>query len=241
MKLLAPDLLDLTRGLTPALNGVGFGLGLLLWLFGAASHRFWLALFVTLLAGVIGVQYGPEYEVQPLVAGLLLALAAGALALSLVRVLLFVAGGVVVLAAVHTLHTGWNDFVCFLCGGLAGVLLYRWWVTVLSALCGSLLMSYSLLSILDRLGKLQCVPWAERNGPLLNWAVVVVALLGVLAQFLLERRWKKKRAKGVAPAPEGPPKPSFLAKIRQRLVSWLSWPWMVLPLPRVQVSWKKPG
>jgi len=103
MKLLAPDILELTRGLTPYVSAGGFLLGLYLWLLGGSSHRFWLALVVTLAAGVLGLHYGPDYEIQPLVAGLLMALAAGALALSLVRILLFVAGGIAALALISVL------------------------------------------------------------------------------------------------------------------------------------------
>jgi hypothetical protein len=265
MKLLAPDILELTRTLTPLICGVSFAIGLFLWLFGAASHRFWLALLITLTAGLIGLQFGKDFDIQPLVAGLLLALAAGALALSLVRVLLFLMGGAVVLAAVRTLGVGWNELVCFICGGLGGVLLYRWWVTILSSFAGSMLMSYATLSLLDKLGKLQCVPWADRHAPLLNWGIFVLTLLGVLVQFLLERRRRRKAGKksdkgkppdsaNAVPSAEKPSAvpmvvPAALNRIAafvplKRLTrpvrSWISQTWVKLPwryLPRVRILW----
>lgn len=230
MKLLAPDILELTRSLSPVVCGGFFLIGLFLWLFGAASHRFWLALAVTLAAGLVGLHYGPDYDIQPLVGGLLLALAAGALALSLVRILLFVAGGLTCMALSQAVQTGWNDIICFLCGGLAGVFCYRLWINAVSSLGGSLLMSYSTLSLLDRLGKLASADWANRNGPLLNWAVAALTVTGMLVQFLIERRRKKgKKAKADKPAENTPPADGKK-------------PWWRLPLTyRPQLPWRKAG
>jgi hypothetical protein len=207
MKLLAPDVLELTREFAPGYAAAALLLGLFLWLFGARSHRFWFALVLTLSAGLVGLRYGRDHDVQPLVAGLLLALAAGALALALARVLLFVAGGVAGLAVAHFAAAGWNEAVCFVVGGLTGVLLYQLWVTALSSLAGTLLMGYGLLSLLDRLGKLGSVAFAERNAPLLNWACAAGTVLGLLAQFLLERRRRRLQARKAAapPDPEAEP------------------------------------
>ena len=94
MQILDPDILELTRQLSPFVCVVGLLLGLFLWWYGAYCHRFWLALTVTLTAGVVGLQLGRDFGVQPLVAGMLFALAAGALALALARISLFLAGGV---------------------------------------------------------------------------------------------------------------------------------------------------
>src|SRR6476659_2226274 len=77
MHLIDPEVLDLTRQLSPAINVLALVVGLLLWLMGAYGHRFWLAITVTAGAGVAGLYVGPGYGVQPLVAALLLALSAG--------------------------------------------------------------------------------------------------------------------------------------------------------------------
>ena len=79
MQVLDPDILILTRQLSPAVSAVAILVGLALWLFGAHSHHFWLALLMTVSAGLVGLVLGREFAVQPLVAGLLLALAAGML------------------------------------------------------------------------------------------------------------------------------------------------------------------
>src|SRR5262249_52416225 len=85
MQLLAPDVLAEAQGLSVAVTVTGLVAGLLVWLYGWRWHRFWTVLGATLLAGVLGLYSAPTYGVQPLVGGLLLAVAAGALALSLVR------------------------------------------------------------------------------------------------------------------------------------------------------------
>ncbi len=193
MQLVAPNILEEARGLSPFLNAAALAVGLFLWLFGARGHRFWIALAITAAAGLVGLCQGPAYNVQPLVAGLLLALAAGALALSLVRVLLFIAGGFTALALLDVVAPGWGEpIVTFLVGGLGGIFLYRFWITTLTSLGGTLLIAYSSLCLLDRFRLVNAPAWSGRNGPLLNWACGAAAVLGIVLQFLLERRRKRK-------------------------------------------------
>jgi hypothetical protein len=228
MQLLAPDILAEARQLSPGLAGVGLALGLFLWLWGGRTHRFWLALVMTLAAGVLGLYYGPAYGMQPLVAGLLLAVAAGALALSLVRVLIFASGGLAALGLAQAVAPAWSwqqPLVCFLAGGLLGVFLYKFWITTLASFVGTLLAAYSGLCLLDRFAKIDTPTWAAGHMPLLNWACGACTVLGLLMQFLLERRRKraeKKRAEAKAKAeeearrPPPPPKPAPKP--------WYAWP-----------------
>src|SRR5262245_55190380 len=118
MRLLAPDVLEVMRDLPPLACVAAALVGALLWGFGAWTHRFWLALVLTVSAGVAGLQHARDYQVQPLVGALLAALSAGALALSLARIALFLAGGLAGLAVAGAAGTGWNEFVCFFAGGL---------------------------------------------------------------------------------------------------------------------------
>jgi hypothetical protein len=223
MQLVDPRILEEARGLPPFITGTALGVGLFLWLFGARGHRFWIALVLTVGAGLLGLFYGPDYHMQPLVAGLLLAVAAGALALSLVRVLLFVAGGFTALALVHSMAPAWNEpIVSFLVGGLGGILLYRFWITTLTSLGGTLLIAYSSLCLLDRYKVVDATAWSGRNGPLLNWACGAAAIMGILVQFLLERRRKRKAAKAKAAAEreeEPPPRPR--PKPKKTLWGWV--------------------
>jgi hypothetical protein len=189
MVLVAPDILDEVRQLPWFLLLIGLTLGLFLWLFGGRGHRFWLVLSMTVAGGVLGLIFGAAYAVQPLVAGLLLAAAAGTLALSLARVVLFVAGGASCVWLARTVAPAWDEpAVYFLVGGLMGVLLYKVWVTALCSLAGTLLIAYSILGLVALCGVNNVVRWADQQTAVLNWACGAFSMLGLLTQHLLERR-----------------------------------------------------
>ena len=99
MQLVAPDILADTCGLSVGLISAGIVLVLALWLFGWWCHRFWIVLITTVLAGVYGLYDVAIFRAQPLLAAVLLALVGGLLALALVRLLAFFAGGMVGLLA----------------------------------------------------------------------------------------------------------------------------------------------
>jgi MFS family permease len=192
MTVISPEILEEVRQLSPFLLATGLVLGLLLWLFGGRGHRFWLVLAMTVAGGVFGLSFGAAYSLQPLVAGLLLAVTAGALALALARVMLFVAGGGACIWLARTIAPSWDEpALCFLIGGLLGVLLYKVWVTALSSLAGALLIAYSILGLLSSLGMGEVTTWAGQQAPLLNWIFAATAVLGVLTQLLLERRRRR--------------------------------------------------
>jgi hypothetical protein len=224
MNLVDPDILAEARGLPPLAPGIGLAVGLVLWIFGARSHRFWIALVITMSAGLVGLAHGPAYGMQPLVAGLLLAIAAGALALSLVRVLLFAAGGFAALAVMHAFAPNQDEpLVSFVVGGLGGILLYRFWITTLTSLIGSLLIAYSGLCLLDRLHTLDAKAWSTQNAGLLNWGCGAAAVMGILVQFLLERRRKRKAKARKDEEDEEDERPSFRHKAKHK-APW--WGWM---------------
>jgi hypothetical protein len=203
MQLVAPDILEEARLLSPLLSSIGLVIGLLLWLLGGKTHRFWLAMSVTLTAGMLGLTLGKDYGMQPLVAGLLMAVSAGALALSLVRILLFGAGGLAALGIMHSVASGWDEPIAvFLVGGLVGVFLYRFWIITFSSLIGSLLVVYSSLALLDRLHMVDSVALTSKNGPLLNWGCAALVALGILVQFLVARHHQKKSEAKAEPEPE---------------------------------------
>jgi hypothetical protein len=194
MHVVAPDLLAEGRELSVAVLVTGLLLGLSLWLLGWRGHRFWIVLAATLGGGIAVLMATPADGVQPLVGGLLAAVAAGVLALALVRVVAFLGGGLIACMAAHAVAPEWNQpLLAALVGGLVGVLLFRLWTMVLTSLAGTLLVVYSALCLLDTLGTLDAVAWAERDRVLLNWACGGGTLLGVLAQYLLERRRARKQ------------------------------------------------
>src|SRR5205807_10628200 len=120
LALIAPDLLADVTQLSIGACIIGAIVGVLLWFSGWWQHRFWSALTVTAGAGLAGLQAGRTAGVQPLVAGLLAALAAGWLALELTRLLAFVATGVAACTLVQTfLASAAEPPLIFLAGGLA--------------------------------------------------------------------------------------------------------------------------
>src|SRR5439155_5133122 len=94
MHLIAPDILEAAQGLSVPTCGVGLAAGAFVWLLGGWGRRFWIVLLTTLVAGVYGLSMGEGFGVQPLVSALLLAVAAGMLALALARLGAFLSGGV---------------------------------------------------------------------------------------------------------------------------------------------------
>jgi MFS family permease len=198
MQLIAPDLLTDGQGLSPPLCIAGLAVGVALWLLGWWGHRFWVVVLTTVLGGVYGLSEGPLLRAQPLVASLLLAVAAGLLALALVRLAAFAAGGVALLAGVQAMTpVGDQGLILFLIGGIIGVVLFRLWVMALTSLGGTLLAAYSALWLTESLGKIDAAAWADRHVTLLNWLCGAAAFVGLAAQFLTHRfvaaRAKQKR------------------------------------------------
>jgi MFS family permease len=194
MQLVAPDILAEAVGLSPAFPIVGGILGVLLWLHGWRAHRFWVVLLATVSAGVFGLSRGADYGSQPLLAGILLALAFGMLALALVRVVAFVAGGMGLFFLVRAVAPSmYEPLVWFLVGGLLGLVLFRVWVMALTAFAGSLIALHSGLCCADLWGKMEAVSWAEDHAVLLNWICAVLTLSGLLVQIGLERRRARKQ------------------------------------------------
>jgi MFS family permease len=192
MQGIAPELLQTILGLSATAATAGVVLGFLLWLFGWWGHRFWIVLFTTVAAGIYGMKSGHASGVAPIVAGLLLAISAGMMALALARVVAFMAGGLAICLVMQWLFPSWEErLLWFLGGGLAGLVLFRLWMMTLTSLAGTLMMGYFGLCLLDTLGKMNAQLWVEQRTTMLNWACAGVTLLGVLAQFLVER-WRKR-------------------------------------------------
>jgi hypothetical protein len=193
MELIAPDIMQDVRLLSPSLCLAGFLLGLVLWLTGWWGHRFWVVLAATVTAGVGSMITAPANRVHPLLMGVLLAAAAGMLALALVRLVAFGAGGVVAWLAVRALApTGWGDpLMCILVGGLVALLLFRLWIMTLTSLAGSVLMVYFGLAIAETLGRLNAQAMVQEQSAFVNWSCVGLALVGLVIQFIIDRKRTK--------------------------------------------------
>lgn len=189
MQLIAPDILAEARGLTGAMSGTICVLGCALWLFGWRWHRFWIVAGITLAAGLIGLNAGRTTGgTQVMAVGILLAVAAGLLALELARVLAFVAGGCGAWLAVQwVLPQAQELWAVFLCGGLFGLLLYRLWTMLLTSLLGTLFAGHAGILLIEQLFGFDAVGWVSRNVPALNGVVVGWVVLGILVQALSAR------------------------------------------------------
>lgn len=192
MQLIAPDILTEARGLSVPFCAAGILLGVLLWVFGWRWHRFWVVLGTTIVAGLIGLSGHSVIGPRMLAAGLLLAIAAGMLAIDLSRLVAFSAAGMGCWLIVHKVLPNFQEpTICLLGGGIVGLLLYRLQLMVLSSLIGTILFGHSLLLLIEKLSDpyVAVAAWSQTNFLSLNIAVIVVALLGVAAQGQIER-WK---------------------------------------------------
>ncbi len=192
MRLIAPDILSEARGLSVPFCAIGIMIGLLLWSFGWRWHRFWVVLATTIVAGLIGLSGHSVIGPRMLAAGLLLAIAAGMLAIDLSRLVAFSAAGLGCWLIVHKVLPNFQEpTICLLGGGIVGLLLYRLQLMILSSLVGTVIFGHSLLLLIEKLSEpyVAVATWSQTNFLGLNIGVVVVSLLGVAAQGQIER-WR---------------------------------------------------
>jgi hypothetical protein len=183
MHLIAPDILAEARGMSGAMAGTACVLGIALWLFGWRWHRFWVVAGVTLGAGLIGLNAGKTSGGQVMAVGILLAVAAGMMALELAKVLAFVAGGIGAWLAVQwVLPQAQELWAVFLSGGLFGLLLYRLWTMLLTSLMGALIAGHAALLLLEGPLKFDAVAWSGAHLVALNGVIVALVVLGIIVQ-----------------------------------------------------------
>ncbi|MBA4065018.1 MAG: hypothetical protein C0501_15155 [Isosphaera sp.] len=208
MQLIAPDVLAEARGLTPAAAGTLCAVGLALFLFGWRWHRFWVVAGVTFSAGLLGLNAGQAAGGARIMAGgVLVAVAAGMMALELAKVFAFVAGGCGAFLAVQWVVPQAQElWAVFLSGGLLGLLLYRPWTMLLTSLAGVLLAAHAGLLLLEPLLRFDAAAWADAHQAAANGVAVGLTVLGILIQAL----YSPDRAKPEAEPAEKParkPKP----------------------------------
>ncbi len=189
MQLLAPDILEEACKLSTPIHGVALAVGFLLWALGWTGHRFWIVLILTIGGGIFGLYAGPRFGTQPWLAATLVGVAAGMLALALVRLVAFLAGGAAAVVIAGQFAPGYQELlVVFLVGGAIGLVLFRLWTMVLTSTGGTFLMAYSGLCLLQRFGNVDVVGLAEAQAPLLNIVCGAIAFIGLIVQYLVDRR-----------------------------------------------------
>jgi hypothetical protein len=190
MQLIAPDLYEEVGRLSTGACATGLGLGVLLWLTGWWQHRFWLVASLTATAGVLALQQGRAAGVQPLVCGMLAALAAGLIAMELSKVLAYAGGGLAASLLVRAYVPAVEPFLAFLTGGLVGVVMYRLCLLTLTSFIGTVLALYCGLSLSSQMHFLDGSLLVQQKSAMLNAVVGGGTLLGLLAQG----RWDTWRA-----------------------------------------------
>src|SRR5689334_6810140 len=190
MQLIHPDVLAAARGLSPGATGFLLLVGVLLWAVGWRWHRFWVVFGITLAAGLVGLTVGRSSGGQVMVVGVLLAVAAGLLALELARILAFVTGGAAAWAAAQAVFPQVQElWAVFLSGGLIGVVLYQLWTMLTTSLLGVLVGWHAGFVLAEQLSPgFDAAKWAGEHSAALNGAVIVAAVLGVLMQKLTAPR-----------------------------------------------------
>lgn len=196
MQLVDRAILTEMCGLSFGVVLVGMLIGVALWLFGWWGHRFWVVLAATVGAGVYGLCQGETYKTHPLAAGVLFALAGGMLALALVRVFAFLAGGYLGLSIAQWLAPSFEQQVVpFLLCGLVGLLLFRPSIMLLTSLAGSMALAHGGLALVHRQGSLDAPAWLDQGTTLANWIIAVMTLVGFVFQYVHDRRSGAKKEK----------------------------------------------
>jgi hypothetical protein len=195
MQLIASDLLDEARGLSVPFSVAGIVLGVLLWIFGWRAHRFWIVLAATVAAGIYGLHTQAEPGPRLLAAGLLLAVAAGLLAMDVSRLAAFATAGAGAWFAVHAVVPAFHEpLICFLAGGIIGLYLYRLQMMLIFSFGGVLLVGYSVLLLIEKCApsKFDASAWAKANFVGVNIGVIIATLVGVAVQGQFDK-WYRER------------------------------------------------
>jgi hypothetical protein len=198
MQLLPPDILADVCQLSLPLLITGALAGLALWLFGWRTHRFWVVMGTTVIAGVYGLLEGQVLQTYPVVAGIVLAIAAGVLALSVIRLVAFAVGGAVGFVIMQNAVPSFNQpLVIFVAAGFLGLLLFRWWFMAITSASGAMLLIMTVVGIIQRSGNSNIVSWIGKHGKPVSWIYIGIAVFGLLFQAFWEWRRLRKHGKEV--------------------------------------------
>jgi hypothetical protein len=194
MQVLAPDILadviELPVATLAALFAVGLGLALTGWVW----HRFWLTISVSLISGLVGLRQAAAWGIgQPVLAGALLAAAAGCLALSLARVGLFLGYGLGTWYAMKRFAPAYAvPAICICVGGLFSVLFYRFCVVLLTAALGSVLLCYAGLAVAHQQHWFAPLTWLQEQTLLAQGLWAGLTFMTLMLQLYFWRRAKRR-------------------------------------------------
>lgn len=195
MQVLSPEVLADVLELPSVALMVLMGLGASLALTGWRWHRFWLTISVSLICGLVGLRQAQAWGIQqPIVAAVLLATAAGCLALSLARVGLFLAYGLATWYAVKRLAPPYAiPAVCICLGGLFSVLFYRLCVVLLTSVVGSTILGYAGMAYAQQQNWYPMKTWLAEQTLAAHGSLATLCLVTLMLQLYFWRRNKKRK------------------------------------------------
>lgn len=195
MQVLSPEVLADVLELPAAALLVLMALGASLALTGWRWHRFWLTISVSLISGLVGLRQAQAWGIQqPIVAAVLLATAAGCLALSLARVGLFLAYGLATWYAVKRFAAPYAiPAVCICLGGLFSVLFYRFCVVLLTSAVGTLVLSYAGMAYAQQQNWFPMQTWLKEQSLAAHASLAGICLVTLLLQLYFWRKNKKRK------------------------------------------------
>ena len=184
------DVLELPVPTLLVLMGIGAALALTGWRW----HRFWLTICVSMISGLVGLRQAQAWGInQPIIAGVLLAAAAGCLALSLARVGLFLAYGLAAWYAMKRLAPPYAiPAICICVGGLFSVLFYRFCVVLLTSVVGSILFTYAALAYAQLQNWFPMQTWLREQSLAAHGSLAGLCLVTLMLQLYL---WRKQRVR----------------------------------------------
>ncbi|MSR30740.1 MAG: hypothetical protein EXR99_04465 [Gemmataceae bacterium] len=167
---------------------------LLLWTMGYTTHKFWVVFLSTGLAGYFGFETGPAMGMQPLLSALLFGFSAGILSLALIRVFVFLLGGMTGASLAGVFLPAGDPWVAaLLVGGLLAILLYPFWFTGFSSLLGTIGFTYGILALLDRLNAVDGAGLLDKKPGLVDAVAMCMVVIGAIIQYYIHRWYRKNR------------------------------------------------
>lgn len=232
MHFLEPEIINEISGLSMvSLLALSLA-GIVLWLAGYASHKFWVVFLSTLLAGAFGFEKGPDMGIQSLLAALLFGLSSGILSLSVIRVVVFLFGGSVGVVLTQLIFPNLDASVpVFLSAGITALLLYPFWFTAFSSLLGSVITCHGLLALSFKMKWFDSPSWLEKQPGMADALCLGMVLIGTIIQYFINRYFQKIAWRRKKDQERFLHQQETMEYSRSGMLGWMKNPWKNQNLP----------
>jgi hypothetical protein len=184
------EVLQAARGMSVAMLSTWLALGLAVWLFGWRWHRFWITSAAVIAAAAITWQCGNIWtQTPPVIAVIVVALAAAVVAVELARLVVFVLGGAILLYLTSQHLPEFHDtWLAFPLGGLVAVLLFRLGWIIITSLLGTLIATHAILLLVEPIATFDSVQWSRDNSLSIHIGMCIWIIVGITGQIWMNRR-----------------------------------------------------